>query len=133
MKKEITTLALIVGLTISIQARTFEEAVAVCEEGNAQMCIGIGKDLKKRNKPEEAQKYFSKGLKALETKCEENNPDACFSLAQFHARGDVLKENKQEAKKLFDKSSAIFKKACEKEDENSCMKVEQVNMHLEML
>ncbi len=133
MKKQIITLGLIVGMVTTMQARTLEEAVAACEEGDTRMCIGLGKDFKKRNKPEEAQKYFSKGIKALETKCEDNNPDACFSLAQLHARGDVLKENKEEAKKLFDKSSSIFQKACDNKDEDSCMMIEQITMHLEML
>ncbi|HEO98226.1 MAG: sel1 repeat family protein [Campylobacterales bacterium] len=134
MKRQIIIVGLIVGLvTTTMQARTLEEAVAACEKGDAGMCIGLGKDFKKRNNPQEAEKYFSKGIKVLETKCEENNPDACFSLAQLHARGDVLKENKEEAKKLFDKSLSIFQKACDNKDEDSCMMVDQIKMHVEMM
>lgn len=133
MKKQIITLGLIIGLTATIQARTLEEAIAVCEKGNADMCIGLGKDFKKRNNMAEAEKYFTKGVEIVEKGCETNNPDACFSLGQLHARGDVLKENKVEAKNLFEKSSKLFKKACATGDTDSCMMADQVTMHMEML
>lgn len=133
MKKEIITLGLIIGLTATIQARTLEEAIAVCEKGNAEMCIGLGKDFKKRNNMTEAEKYFAKGIAIVEKGCEANNPDACFSLAQLHVRGDVIKENKGEAKKLFEKSAKIFKKSCATGDTESCMMADQITMHMEML
>lgn len=133
MKKQIITLGLILGLVTSLQARTLEEAVAACEEGDARMCIGLGKDFKKRNNPQEAEKYFSKGIEVLKSGCEKNNADACFSLGQLHARGDVIKENAAEAKKLFEKSAKTFKEACAKGDTESCAMVDQVTMHMEML
>ncbi len=133
MKKQIITLGLIIGLITSLQARTLEEAVAVCEAGNARMCIGLGKDFQKRNDPKEAQKYYAKGVGILEKGCKENNADACFSLGELYVRGNGVKESNSEAKKLYEKSSKIFKKACEKGDADSCMMVDQIKMHLEML
>lgn len=133
MKKELITLGLIMGLTGTIQARTLQEAIAVCDKGNADMCIGLGKDFKKRNNMSEAEKYFAKGVKIVKQECKTNNPNACFSLAQLYARGDVITENKGEAKKLFEKSKKAFKKACAKGDTESCMKADQVTMHMEML
>ena len=132
MKNTIIVVAILILLGINLQARTLAEAKAICDEGNAAMCIGLGDDFKK-SKPVEAKKYYLKGSTILQKMCANDNPDACFSLAGIYTRGKGVKKDNEKARSLYNKTIKLFQKPCDKGDVDSCMMVDQTKMSIEMM
>ena len=132
MKKLIMTLGIILSLGTGIEARTLEEAIKVCEEGNVDMCIGLGDDFKEKN-PSEADKYYKKGFVIVKNKCNTGDALCCFSQADLTKDGKGTKKDKQAARKLFGKTQKFFQKSCNKGDRESCDMAVQSGMKIEML
>ncbi|MEA1953409.1 MAG: hypothetical protein U9O24_03360 [Campylobacterota bacterium] len=129
--KKVITVAIFMVLTLSIEARTFAEAKAICEKGDAKMCMVLGDEMKKSN-PKEANKYYAKGLKMVKKSCSKKNADACFSLASFYAFGKGVKKNEKKAVSTWKKALSLYEKSCKKGDSHSCNQAEHSQAMIEM-
>ena len=132
MKKTMMTLALLMAMGSYAEARmTLEDAKAVCNKGNADMCLSLGKKMQKK-KMKEAQEYYDKGIRIVKKKCANNSADACFSMARLQAFGLGMKKDTKKAIASWEKSKSLFEKSCKKGDEKSCGKVEHCDAMIEM-
>ena len=132
MKKTIITLALMVAMGSYAEARmTLEKAQAVCNQGNADMCLSLGKKMQ-RKKMKDAQKYYDKGIRIVKKECANNSANACFSLARLQAFGLGMKKDTKKAIATWEKAKSLFEKSCKKGDEKSCFKVEHCDAMIEM-
>lgn len=133
MRKIMMALALllIMGNYAEAKKMTLAEAKAICNQGNADMCLSLGKKMQKK-KMKEAQEYYDKGISIVEKECANNSAKACFSLARLQTFGLGMKKDTKKAVTTWEKAKSLFAKACKKGDEKSCFKVEHCDAMIEM-
>ena len=131
MKNLIIAVLLSFSLSVNAEARTKQEAIDICHKGNAQMCMGLGDDMKKRN-PKEAKKYYDRGLQIVKKACSKNSADNCFVLGSYYAFGKGVKVNTKKAIATWKKAYSLFQKSCKKGNQTSCESAEHCQAMIEM-
>lgn len=131
--KKITTVALLVGLSVSLFAGRADIYIEKCNNGEAEMCYMAAQFLADEKKPDEAKKYYMKAMNIMKKECSVGEADPCYGIGEFYRQGLGVKKSKTEAKKAYKESAKLFQKQCDKGDKDSCMMVKQLDMKIEIL